>query len=325
MKVLILIKLLVLVLCLGITLEFAQATNSPFGVGLPEANPRIAGPFSSFFTWVSVQQSLFYRALTESINNFKADGTFAWGLIILSFFYGIFHAIGPGHGKAIISTYVLADGETLRRGISLSFASAMAQAVTAIFLVSILAVLLNLTSIVITETTRVFELGSYTLITLLGVWLLWQKLFSPLFLRFQNTSHAISQNQIGLSHQTDNHTESCNHRHFADPIALRGTMSLSRIWSVILAIGLRPCTGALIVLVFALSQGVYWVGIVSTFIMGIGTGITVAVIASLAVGARGFVLTVFGSNSANFVHRGIEILGAVSVFLIGLILLLISI
>ena len=319
------LKILVLVLCSGITFEFAVATNSPFGVGIPEASPIIGGPFSGFFAWVTAQQSYFYRALTESINNFKADGTFAWGLVILSFSYGIFHAIGPGHGKAIISTYVLADGETLRRGISLSFASALAQSVTAIFLVSILAVLLNLTSIVITETTRIFELGSYTLITLLGVWLLWQKLINPLLSKFRNISREKLPNQSGSNHHADDQVESCNHSHFADPRTLTGTMTISRIWSVILAIGLRPCTGALIVLVFALSQGVYWVGIVSTIVMGIGTGITVAVLASLAVGARGVTLTIFGSSSANFVHRGIEIIGAVSVFLIGLILLTASI
>ena len=325
MKLLSSLKILVLVLFLGITFEFAVATNSPFGVGIPEASPNFGGPFSGFFAWVSAQQSYFYRALTESINKFKADGTFAWGLVILSFSYGIFHAIGPGHGKAIISTYVLADGETLRRGISLSFASALAQSVTAIFLVSILAVLLNLTSIVITETTRIFELGSYTLITLLGVWLLWQKLFNPLFSKFRNVSHENSQNKYELNYQVEPPVASCNHHHFADPRTLSGTMSISRIWSVILAIGLRPCTGALIVLVFALSQGVYWAGIISTLVMGLGTGITVAVLASLAVGARGATLTIFGSNSAKFVHRGIEIFGAVSVFMIGLILLVTSI
>ena len=311
----------------SIAFEFVAATNSPFGVGLPEANPRIGGPFGSFFAWVATQQSYFYRALTESISDFKSDGIFAWGLIVLSFSYGIFHAVGPGHGKAIISSYVLADGETLRRGISLSMASAMAQAITAILLVSILAVLLNLTSIVITETTRIFEIGSYLLITAIGVWLMWQKLLKQIYSNlFNRLSNGIqnSNKKTKLDQQTTTHSHSCDHHHYPDPSNLSGAMSISRIWSVILAIGLRPCTGALIVLVFAFSQGVYWVGIFSTFAMGIGTGITVAILASLAVGSRGMAIKIFGSNSASYVHRGIEIIGALLVFFIGLTLLIVA-
>ena len=327
MRLKILVTLVVIIISLGSTFEIVEATNSPFGVGIPEANPNIGGPFSSFFAWVSTQQSVYYRALTESISGFKADGTFAWGLIVLSFSYGIFHAIGPGHGKAIISSYVLADGESLRRGISLSMASAMAQAVTAILLVSILAVLLNVTSIVITETTRIFEIGSYLLITLIGIWLLWQKIFKQLLSYLRNRLGKTTQNYGGNVQsikQNSNHDHSCDHQHYPDPSNLSGPMSISRIWSVIFAIGLRPCTGALIVLVFAFSQGVYWVGIFSTFAMGIGTGITVAILASLAVGARGVTLRVLGSNSATYVHRGIEIIGALFVFSIGLVLLVAS-
>lgn len=49
---------------------------------------------------------------------------------------------------------------------------------------------------------------------------------------------------------------------------------------------MRPCSGALVVLVFALAQGIFWAGIASTFLMALGTAITVAVLAALAVGAK---------------------------------------
>ena len=57
--------------------------------------------------------------------------------------------------------------------------------------------------------------------------------------------------------------------------------------SAVIAVGLRPCSGAIIVLVFALAQGLFWIGVASTFAMGLGTAITVALIATLAVAARG--------------------------------------
>ena len=57
-------------------------------------------------------------------------------------------------------------------------------------------------------------------------------------------------------------------------------------FTAIVAVGLRPCSGAIIVLVFALAQGLFWAGVAATFVMGLGTAITVAVIATLAVGAR---------------------------------------
>ena len=67
----------------------------------------------------------------------KADGSAVWGLLGLSFLYGIFHAAGPGHGKAVISSYLVANEETWRRGVVLSFASALLQAIVAVALVGI--------------------------------------------------------------------------------------------------------------------------------------------------------------------------------------------
>ena len=76
----------------------------------------------------------------------KTDGSAAYTLIGISFVYGIFHAAGPGHGKAVISSYLVANDETWRRGVALSFASALLQALTAIAIVGIAAVLLGATA-----------------------------------------------------------------------------------------------------------------------------------------------------------------------------------
>ena len=93
----------------------------------------------------------------------------------ISFLYGIFHAAGPGHGKAVISSYLVANNETWRRGIALSFASAILQAFTAIVIVGIAAVLLNATAHAMGNTVRIIEMVSYALIMVIGLRLLWVK------------------------------------------------------------------------------------------------------------------------------------------------------
>ena len=112
------------------------------------------GPFGSLRSppatgvvgWILTQQAMFYRALSGLIRAAKTDGSAYWGLMGISFAYGIFHAAGPGHGKAVISSYLLANEETWRRGIILSFAAALLQALTAIVLVAVVAVLIGATA-----------------------------------------------------------------------------------------------------------------------------------------------------------------------------------
>jgi nickel/cobalt exporter len=118
------------------------------------------------------KQALFYRELSGLIRAAKSDGTALWGLMGISFAYGIFHAAGPGHGKAVISSYLVANEETWRRGVALSFASALLQAVTAIVLVAVAAILIGATAKAMGDTVRVIETVSYALIVLVGARLL---------------------------------------------------------------------------------------------------------------------------------------------------------
>ena len=90
------------------------------------------GLFARILNWINSSQQEFYRALTGALKAMRQDGSKLWLLIGLSFAYGIFHAAGPGHGKAVISSYMVANEVALRRGIMLSFVSALLQALTAI-------------------------------------------------------------------------------------------------------------------------------------------------------------------------------------------------
>jgi len=113
------------------------------------------------------------------------------------------------------------------------------------------------------------------------------------------------------------------HAHGPEPEELAGPGGWRRGLSAIVAVGLRPCSGAIIVLVFALAQGLFWAGIASTFVMGLGTAITVATIATLAVGAKTLAKR-FAAARAGYgalVLRGVEVGAGGLVILVGVALL----
>lgn len=332
-----------LAVCIGAHPAWSQI--GPYGGLRSPAIGGIAG-------WVLGKQAMFYRSLSGMIRLAKSDGTALWGLMGISFLYGIFHAAGPGHGKALISSYLVANEETWRRGITLSFASAVMQSLTAVAIVSVAAVMLGATAKLMGETVRVIEIVSYGLIILLGARLPWVKgrgFVSALRTYRTNAKfvqrghehcdanvhcrqHHDHSGDLGTHEHVHNHAHDGEedadflpggHVHGPEPQALVGPGGWRRGWEAIVAVGLRPCSGAIIVLVFALAQGLFWAGIVSTFVMGLGTAITVAAIATLAVGAKGvakrFVRNRVGHGSL-FV-RGIEVGGAALVLLVGVLLL----
>ena len=141
----------------------AFAQGGPFG-----AAPGTASS-SGFTQWILAEQAQFYRALSSAVSASKTDGKAAFGLAWLSFLYGIFHAAGLGHGKAVISSYLVADDATMKRGIVLSFAAALAQAISAVTLVGIAALVLGATAKAMNDTVRYLELGAYGVIVLFGI------------------------------------------------------------------------------------------------------------------------------------------------------------
>src|SRR3954470_17252463 len=157
------------VVLLGMADAFAQ---NPFGG--PRAPVPSPGP-DGFAGWLLQKQAEFYRQLSGTIRQAKTDGSALWTLMGIAFAYGVFHAAGPGHGKAVVSSYLLANDETWRRGIALSFTSALLQSLTAVLIVGIAAALLGATAQRMSDAARTIELISYGLIVLLGARLLWVK------------------------------------------------------------------------------------------------------------------------------------------------------
>jgi nickel/cobalt exporter len=309
-------------------LVIAEAVSAqPFGLNRGAPPTEVGG----FAGWILAKQAEFYRMLSGLIRAAKADGSAAYTLLGISFLYGVFHAAGPGHGKAVISSYLVANNETWRRGIVLSFASAILQAFTAIAVVGVVAALLGATAKAMGDTVRVIEIVSYALILLIGLRLLWVK--GKAFLQalgFGGGSHAHDHaHEHGHGHHHHHHhnhdheASAWSHGHGPEPSELTGDHWLKRGLMAIVAVGLRPCSGAIIVLVFALAQGLFWIGVASTFVMGLGTAITVAAIATMAVGARELAgkLAKAKPGVGVIILRGLETAAALVIVLFGAALL----
>ncbi len=316
--------------------------QSSLGIGTNEAVLPSTGLFAGTLNWINTQQQAFYRSLTGALKAMREDGSRLWVLVGLSFLYGIFHAAGPGHGKAVISSYMLANEVALRRGVMLSFISAMLQGLTAIVIMLIVYFLLRGTSISMTDATWTLETASYALIALFGAWLLWQKAGHLVFRPAHSLSaaQAVTVGQYDLGHRPGRARlrhpehqptyssgsevcETCGHSHAPDPAALAGEhFDWRTAWSAVAAVGIRPCSGALIVLTFAFLNGLWFGGVISVLAMALGTAITVSALATLAVTAKNVAVRFAGSGrTGNFIHSAIEIGGALLVLLLGLTLL----
>lgn len=294
--------------------------KSPFGISAPQAPAPVADNFlRTNLGWVYKQQAAFYKQLTGIVKQAKQDGSAVWTLIGLSFLYGIFHAAGPGHGKIVISSYVLANEQSARRGMLISFMAAFLQGLVAVLLISFATFVFNLTSFALTEATHWFERASYALIVGLGLYLLWQKGMQPLLAHRAIIARATQDHEPGCHY----HDHACGCAgHAADPTKLNEPLTGRSAWAAIVSVGLRPCSGALIVLVFAASQGLFITGIISTFAMALGTAITVTTLASVAIGAKGLATRYLStSGSMGWFFRSVEFLGASLVFLLGITLL----
>jgi len=338
---------------------------TPFGGPPQEPGFKISrtGPLG----WLVVWQEQFYKSLTAALGQLKTDWTAFWVLGGLSFLYGIFHAAGPGHGKVVIGSYMLANERQVRRGIVLSFGSGLLQAVVAVAVVGIAAVALKLSTGAMDLAVVWIERGAYGLMVLLGLWLVARKLFgwghrheppdleavAHSRLHEGEARHALQADgqgfqfraataTVGVARGYDAHGRAPGHAHYGHDhgdgehehghhhhhvvTADQTGGDWREQLGVVLSAGLRPCTGALLVLVFAWSQGIFLAGAVSAFLMGLGTAITVSALAVVAVSAKGLArryLDVGGTLGSRLVGFA-ELLGALVVLAFGLVMLLAS-
>ncbi|MFC1459233.1 nickel/cobalt transporter [Microvirga arabica] len=280
--------------------------RNPFGMGLREATPS-----GSIGAWILSVQSDFYGSLRSSVRELKENGSAFLPLLLVGFAYGVFHAAGPGHGKGVISAYLVADEKALRKGFILSLAAALVQALVAIGIVSLVSLVLRATASTMNSIALNVEVASFIAVALLGAVITWRKAGKILGVL------ALARNPYASVQET------CDHAHLPPPEELNRLTRWRDMVGVAIAAGIRPCAGALIALVFALSQGLFAAGVAATFAMALGTALTTSAIAALAVFFKAMALKLAGGRGASgaIAIAGLELLAAAFVLVLGVSLL----
>lgn len=226
--------------------------------------------------------------MASLIQKVVSDPLKAGGLLtFFSFLYGLLHALGPGHGKVILSAYIATHPAKLRHSALLSILASLLQGTVAVVLVSVVLFILNLSVRQLNNVSQITEKASYAFIILFGSIIVIRAL-RRLFIRPQINKPQIKTIRIPdnnfpavlkpVSPQTGQlQTCSCGHQHVMPGNKITGNWRTQA--GMILAMGSRPCSGALLVLLFSSVIGVFHWGIVAVFAMALGTGITLCMIA----------------------------------------------
>jgi len=256
-------------------------------------------------------QGLFYQHMQGAMRDLRETGAAFWTLMGVGFAYGVFHAAGPGHGKAVISAYLVADERALRRGVGLCFAAALLQAIVAIVMIAVAIFLLSMTAPGIERLTGRIEMASFAIVAALGLFLTWRK--AGHFLDLVAARRGANP-VVGVS---------CDHVHLPPPEQFMRLRRWREYAGVVFAAGLRPCAGALILLVFAASQGLIGAGIGAVFAMALGTALTTSIIALSAVFMKEVALRAAGGRARYAPLAGgvVELLAAAFVLVVGFALL----
>ncbi len=295
----------------------ATPPRNPFGLGIREAAPTPGGLGGV----ILALQASFYGALRNGIVAVRADRGALYALLGVAFGYGVFHAAGPGHGKAVIAGYLAAHERTVAKGFGLSLAAAALQALVAIGLVAVLGRVLQVTAATMGQATTVVEIASFTVIVMLGSMVTWRKAGVLL----AAASPALSGADPACGHG-GMRWRVCGCVTIPQVLTLQpgGPARWRELGGVVLAAGLRPCAGAIVLLVFASAQGLFAAGIAATAVMALGTAFTTGLIAMLAIFGRRLLLR-FASVERRrtwLLVTGAETLAGACVTVVGVSLLL---
>lgn len=306
----------------------AERPSSPFGSAAAPAEPEdsplfvMPAPVRKVFRQIADWQRDINRYLAGQLRDSSDQGGFlaAFTVIAASFIYGVLHAAGPGHGKLVVASYFTARDAPLRTGILMGGVIAVTQAVVAITMVAILAVLLGGSQMQIIDRTTLLEVVSYGFILAIGLYMTFGTL----------TGRATCGHDHG---QGDGHEEGQGHHHHGhshgpDPNAKDTWLARTagrvlgpqgEVVAIGMVSGLRPCTGSILVLLFAVANGVFLLGVVASFMMAAGVAITIS---ALGIGAIVLRQSVAGEDTDNtplraFLSKALSIGGSLAVALIG--------
>lgn len=251
---------------------------APFG-GEPVHEQQSLNPLQQSVCKINAVQYDIKQCMSGYVREYKQGGhpLALVVILVLSFLYGVIHAAGPGHGKSIVLAYLLTRNDRYLSGIVIGALAAFMHGVTAIVTVLIIYFLaLGRMSTTFASISDGLMLVSYSLIVVIGLWLLVSRLR--------------------------------NCRANTEPDRKNGI-------ALIASIGLVPCPGVMIILLFFMAMQMLPLGIVMGLIMSLGMALTVALIAVLGVGGKHLV------EARPVLKVGVEISGALLVVLMGSVLL----
>lgn len=275
------------------------------------------GGLAPLAAWAAGQQREVQDALAVAVRALRAGQPGAWSaLLAVCFAYGFFHAVGPGHGKAVIGSYGLARRVRLRSLAGLALVSSLAQAAVAVVLVAGGAYALGWTRVRMEGFAETAMMPvSHGLIAALGLWLVWR-----------GARGLAAGRRVAVAHDHDHHHHhhdacGCGHAHGPSVAQVAQVTSLRDAAVLIGAIALRPCSGALFLLILTFAMGIGWAGVAGTFAMGLGTASVTVLVAGLAVWAREGVFAALPGAGLARVLPGVELVAGAVIAALSLTLL----
>jgi ABC-type nickel/cobalt efflux system permease component RcnA len=278
----------------------------------------VMGGMDQLAVWAADGQREFQNAMARALRALRdGDPQALTTLLVVCFTYGFFHAVGPGHGKVLIGGYGVGRRIGLLRLSSIALMSSLAQSLSAVALVYAGVFLLNWSSKqMVNITENIMAPVSYGAIALIGVWLLWRG--GRGFWRLSKPSHSSHQHADGTCN-------SCGHRHGPTPDEIAQLNSWRDTLILIGGIAIRPCTGALFLLVLTWRMDIQMAGILGALVMGLGTGsVTVAVAIASVTFRKSALMSAGTSARLAFMVPALEILAGGIVVFVALQLLRIS-
>lgn len=238
-------------------------------------------------------------------------------LMLFSLAYGVLHALGPGHGKVVISTFLATHPARLKTSMKLTLLAALLQGGVAIGLVTVMLVVLQTSSRTMHLGSYWLEKGSYLLVMALGLWVGWRALRA-----LRAALKPVPKMQIHTIRPHHQHDENCGcgHAHLPSAAQMEQAVSGKTQALVVFSMGLRPCSGAIMMLLFAKVIDVYLWGVASAMAMAIGTAVTVSAMGLLVQRSRKLAEKL---GSANPTAQGAKVLMPL-LALIGSVILLVA-
>lgn len=225
---------------------------------------------------VIVESTLWQRQINQQLSGLlravaKEPAMAGGPLLLFSFIYGVLHALGPGHGKVVITTWLATHPARLGESLRLTFAASLLQGAVAIGLVTVVLTLLQLPSRQLHLSSYWIEKGSFLLVGGLGMMLCWRAIG-----RLRQALRRPSPFKSFAPHHVHDAHCGCGHHHVPDVRAVEEAINWRSKVMLVVAMGMRPCSGAIMVLLFSKVVGIFSWGMLSALAMAAGTALTIS-------------------------------------------------